>query len=183
MRFFTQVLVLVGLLLVNPISASTRDLSNYRCDVFNAAFCFRLPAGAEVRHSVPSDFHFYEVLVGPTVIATVYAGDGIRAPEPNNKVKLIPTTAGALSVSHGSEAGIDIYIRPSGQEDLIVHLSVTTDPGMVEVVRELTSSLRPCRAIRAGGQRCPVNTAWSKEILAFLPSPSPNDRVGAPLKP
>lgn len=167
MRFRAKVATILLLLAVSA-SANARDLANYRCLVFNANFCLRLPAGAELRYSVPSDFDLYEISAGSAVIATMYAGNGIRVPPPGDEVKLTRTTAGDISVARAGSKGFDFYLRPGDQDDSIIHLSVVTAPESIETVRELVSSLRPCRAIRTSGQRCPVNRAWSKAILEAI---------------
>jgi hypothetical protein len=154
------------------LSIKARDLSKYPCTVFNAEVCFRLPAGAELKYSMPSDFHLYEVTAGPASVATIYVGDGIDLPKVGGHVQVTRAADWEIRVVREGNAGLDVYISPSGKGGSVVHFSASTSPATLDSVRELASSLRPCRAIRTGGQRCPASKIWSSEILLALPRPT-----------
>jgi hypothetical protein len=162
---FLLVLAVAVTAVANCVRAA--DLSQYPCNVFNQDACFRLPAGTHVDYSIPADFHFFVVSKGSIPIATIYFGDAPQQPESGASRVEKKTSQGTLVViknKGAEEDSVDIYIFPRQSSRSAIHVSANLAMTTEAELRELLSSLRPCFAIKSGGQRCPKSNVWSKEL-------------------
>ena len=150
---------------------SARDLSKYPCTVFNSDACFRLPTGTHVGYSVPIDFHLYVVMKGSSRVATIYIGNAPQKIKNSSDVAERITLYGTIKIlKEKSELDemVDIYIIPISDARSTIHVSANVVPEIKEELHEVLSSLRPCAVIKSGGQKCPKNDVWSKELTEAL---------------
>ena len=157
------------LMFVTAVGA--KDLSAYPCTVFSGEMCFRLPAGTALNYSVPSDFDLYRVSKDQSTVAVLYIGYSPRSPKAGAAIQSTRAEKNGVMIYRGEEAGVesfDIYITPDAKDAATIHISAAVDPSSKKELSELLSSLRPCRPIKAGGQRCPQNTVWSSEFANLL---------------
>lgn len=164
------------LLLLLPLAAivSARDLSEYPCTVFSVDVCFRLPVGTHVDYSIPSDFGLYRVLKDTKPVAAIYVGNAPQITDGPTAPSVSESTNWTIKVYRDVVAPVetlDIYITPKTKDVSIVHISAELNSSTHNELRELLSSLRPCKPIKSGGQKCPIDSAWSKE-LTKIPIPS-----------
>ena len=161
---------LLALACVLPSEVLARDLSKYPCSVFSHVVCFRLPTGVEVKYSVPADFDIYYFFKGSQTFASIYIG---RAPQPaaSEPVRVVKTREGSLSIHRQLRDGIELmefYIVPSARRADTIHISASAAPATLLELVELLSSVRPCKSLRAGGQRCVKTDVWSSELVGSL---------------
>jgi len=160
---------------VHAVSASS-DFSEYPCDIFTSAMCFRIPNGAIVNISSPADYYLYEVKMGNLNLVTVYKG---RAPESR------PEKATIVD-SYNSDYGkvtiyatkamddkcpnkcLDVYIDSPKVGDSTIHLHSVLDAKSRGSLVEFISSFRLCQPLDDGGQRCKRNDVWSRNLLDVL---------------
>ncbi|MFD1297736.1 hypothetical protein ACFQ4Q_13975 [Lysobacter gummosus] len=160
------------LLFLIPSAVFARDLSEYPCTVFSYDVCFRLPTGTHANYSVPADFDVYTLSKGGASFATIYIGDAAQPSTSADAPVVKKTKYGTISIHAGdsssSKGMVDIYIVPNAKDASTVHISADSAAADDEVLRELLSSFRPCVPIKAGGQKCPVNDVWSRELVQAI---------------
>lgn len=164
--------LLLLLLLPWMATVDAKDLSNYPCTVFSADVCFRLPAGTHVDYSVPADFDLYRVSKNAQPIATIYIGNSPQMVETSVVPSVSETTSGTIKIYRDVATPaetLDVYITPKGADAPTIHISADLKPSTYNEFIELLSSFRPCKPIRSGGQQCPLNAAWSRELAALMP--------------
>lgn len=148
-----------------------KDLSKYPCTVYGAAVCFRLPVGTRLEYSVPADFDLYSVAKGSDTIAKIYIGSAPQVVESSAPPRVSRSGKGTIKI-YGepvrSTGRLDIYIVPKARNASIIHVSAAPGHGSSNELKELLSSFRPCKPIRSGGQKCPIDTVWSKELVREL---------------
>ena len=162
---------LLFLLLSMSWAASAKDLSKYPCTVFSAEVCFRLPAGTHVDYSVPADFDLYKISNAAKPIATIYIGNAPQAVEASAPPRVSKSKYGTIRVySEGTLSAdkLDIYITPNATDASTFHISADLEAASRQELVELLSSIRPCVAIKSGGQKCPLNNAWGQELTKGL---------------
>ena len=163
---------LLPLLLLSLITTvDAKDLSKYPCTVFGVDVCFRLPAGTHVDYSTPADFDLYKVSKDTKPFATIYIGNAPQIVESSVAPGIIESTSGTIKVYRDGAAPVEtlnIYITRKEKDAVTVHISADLNSSTRNELVELLSSLRPCKAIRSGGQKCPLNAAWSRELTAEL---------------
>lgn len=162
---------LLLLLLMPAGTVSAKDLARYPCTVFSADACFRLPVGTHVDYSVPADFDLYEVSKGDKPVATIYIGNAPQKVKSSVAPIINESTAATIKIYRSGAVPaevLDIYIEPKTKDASTVHISAELNSSTGSELLELLSSLRPCKPIKAGGQRCPLSTAWSKELTKVL---------------
>lgn len=161
------------LLLLLPLAgfASAKDLSKYPCTVFSADVCFRLPASTHVDYSVPADFDLYKVSKDAKPVVTIYVGNAPQMMESSVAPSVSKSMSGTIKVYRDEVAPVErlnIYITPKAKDASTVHISADLDSSTHNELMELLSSLRPCTPIKSGGQKCPLNAAWSRELNKAL---------------
>ncbi len=173
--------ILAFLSLFTPVASSAEqsmDLSRYPCNVFSSTMCFRLPNGTSVEYSVPSDFDFYVVKVGASVLATIYIGNAPQVPDslPTRQVSL--RSAVVSRYEDGPKNITHVLITPKDDSAPVFHLMLDSAPTATAHLPELLSSIRSCRAIRRGGLSCPTSQTWSNaELQITVPGSLPQPRM------
>lgn len=160
--------------------AVAKDLSRYPCTVYGAEFCFRLPVGTRLEYSVPADFDLYKVVKGSDTIATIYIGSAPQSVESSVLPRISRASKGTIKIYDEpvrSIGRLDIYIVPDAKSASTIHISADSEHESGSELMELLSSFRPCTPIRSGGQKCPINTVWSKQLVREL-----NGTVDSPVK-
>lgn len=151
--------------------ASAKDLSKYPCTVFSSDVCFRLPTGTHLDYSVPADFDLYKVSKDAKPVATVYIGNAPQTVDSSASPRVSNSAYGTVKVySDRSTSGkkLDIYITPKAKDASTVHISADLDPSIRNELIDLLSSFRPCKAVKSGGQKCPLNDTWGRELAKEL---------------
>lgn len=163
--------LLLLLMLLSPGIANAKDLSTYPCTVFGAEVCFRLPGGTHVDYSVPLDFDFYEVLKDANSIATIYVGNAPHSMDGSVVPRISTSAYGTVRVYRHESGGnekLDAYITPKVEGASTIHISAKLQTQTRTELMELLSSFRPCKSIKSGGQKCPLNNAWGRELIKGL---------------
>ena len=151
--------------------ASARDMSQYPCTVFSADACFRLPTGTHADYSAPADFDFYTVSKDAETVATIYIGNAPQAAEDLASPSVSQSTDGTIKIYRDEAKPIrklDIYIALKTADAPTIHISANLNSSTRTELMELLSSLRPCRPIKSGGQKCRINSVWSKDLTKAL---------------
>jgi len=165
--------LLRSLILLFPLAgvANARDMSQYPCTVFSADACFRLPTGTHADYSAPADFDFYTVSKDTETVATIYIGNAPQAAEGLASRSFSQSTDGTIKIYRDEAAPItklDIYIALKTTDAPTIHISADLNSSTRTELMELLSSLRPCRPIKSGGQKCRINSVWSKDLTKAL---------------
>jgi len=163
--------LLPPLLLLVVGSVGAKDLSGYPCTVFSPDACFRLPVGTHVDYSVPADFALYEVSKGVKLVATIYIGNAPQRMEGSVDPSVTELANGTIKIYRNGAVPaerLDIYITPKIKDASTVHISADLSASTRNELIELLSSLRPCKPVKSGGQKCPLNATWSNELTRAL---------------
>lgn len=171
MRILGVERILLFLLLSLSGFAVAKDLSMYPCTVFSADACFRLPTGTHVDYSIPADFDLYKVSKDTEPVATIYIGNAPQKVKGSAPSSVSESTGRVITVYRNEAAPIetlDIYITPKTKGVSTVHISAGLNASTRNELIELLSSLRPCKPIKSGGQKCPLNADWGKELTKAI---------------
>ncbi|WP_223620519.1 hypothetical protein [Lysobacter sp. ESA13C] len=171
-----NILFLLIVLFMSPaLQAHAADLSKYPCTVFNADVCFRLPRGMSLDYSIPSDFHLYTVRKGGLAVATVYVGGAPQRIESDELLikRKVPGWVLKMGAAKDGEVS-ETYILPKARSKSATHISLEAEVSDRAKVAELLSSFRPCYPVKSGGQRCPKDGVWSRELIGFMLRKSSN---------
>lgn len=68
----------------------------------------------------------------------------------------------------------ETYILPKASSKSVTHISLEAEVSDRAKVAELLSSFRPCYPVKSGGQRCPKDGVWSRELIGFMLRKSSN---------
>jgi hypothetical protein len=123
-----------------------------------------------VDYSVPADFDIYKVSKDAKPVATIYIGNAPQTVE-SSVASVSESMAGTIKVYRDGSAPVEtlnIYITPKAKDASIVHISADLNASTHNELMELLSSLRLCKPIKSGGQKCQLNAAWSRELTKLL---------------
>jgi hypothetical protein len=151
--------------------AQAKDMSGYPCDVFAGPACFRLPTGTALEYSVPADYGLYRVIRESNEVATIYVGFAPEQPANGVTPAWVRSRDASIRVfrqSAGLTDHIDIYISRRKSGDIALHLSAEMTAATREDVFSLVSSLRTCKPIKSGGQRCNRNAEVGRKLMQAL---------------
>jgi len=121
-------------------------------------------------YSVPADFDLYKVSKDAKPVATIYIGNAPQTVE-SSLASVSESMGGTIKIYRDGSAAVEtlnIYITPKAKDASTVHISADLNASTHDELMELLSSLRPCKPIKSGGQKCPLNAAWSKELTKVL---------------